>query len=375
MAAAADSETLSLMDLLIQSEELEELFLIEQGYKKVEKLGNCLQGSFHKAWRFSDDEKADPEATRSAVVIKQVSKALHADSIAIQDGCTIFVDEDILSEAAILKRLHSNHDALRNYIIDYVDFFESDTDYYLVLEYVDSHTTLKRFVHTAHQFVAAGKLGLTAYRKMLKFVMWQLCTAVSWLHEKAKCAHLALNTDNIMVKNAHFHEQADGSVQIDAAISIKITGFGVAHQFGHEYGNELGFECEKHRLSIDHELYLAPEVLADETGSYDARKADHWAIGMVLFECITNQPLFTAIDVMSKSNGYLALYSGANALRKHLKVNNLWRLFTPHVFALLLRLLHTECNQRVNGIQLLRHQWFHVYFNKYRRSIQSLFQQ
>ncbi len=95
------------------------------------------------------------------------------------------VHDDIHKEAAILRYLN-NKDSC-NKMSRYIDFFESQADYYLVLESETDFMKLKEFVNTAHKYIENGKLKRKEYAKIIKYIMWQLLTAINWLHNDMYC--------------------------------------------------------------------------------------------------------------------------------------------------------------------------------------------
>ena len=60
-----------------------------------------------------------------------------------------------------------------DYIVKYIDFFEVDGSCYLVTEYVGDHT-LNQFVSMAFQYINDGKLNVKEYRRIVKYLFWQI---------------------------------------------------------------------------------------------------------------------------------------------------------------------------------------------------------
>ena len=80
------------------------------GYDHFEKIGNTLQGSIWRSIHLSTNKK---------VVIKMADIKLHSQSIVLVNNIKIKVDENILSEAMILKSL-SSHSKCPQSIIKYI---------------------------------------------------------------------------------------------------------------------------------------------------------------------------------------------------------------------------------------------------------------
>eukprot|EP01084_Bolivina_argentea_P078440 142328_1 len=184
--------SIDMTDLLFKISEIDEdITLADHSYTKVHKLCDTLQGDLWKA----QDMK-----TNEYVTIKRTDKQLFQQQISIDDDNMQFcVSENIIKESNILKRLTVDNHCIGNYIIQYINFFESDTDYYLVMQYVESETNLKQFVQTAHKHIKNNKLKLKQYQKIIKYLYWQLIVTVHWMHNDMKCAHLDVFTENIMV--------------------------------------------------------------------------------------------------------------------------------------------------------------------------------
>ena len=60
-----------------------------------------------------------------------------------------------------------------NYIATFKDFFEDDINYYLVMEYIGDYT-LADFAEKAHKYIKNQKLKMKDYKKIVKYLMWQL---------------------------------------------------------------------------------------------------------------------------------------------------------------------------------------------------------
>ena len=124
------------------------------------------------------------------VAIKKTSKQLHrSGESAEKDGFSTIVEENIIKEAMILKHLTKDNKPNGGYIAKYIDFFESDTDYYLVMEYVGDKN-LSEFVKEAHKYIDEKKLKLAEYKRVIKFLFWQICVTVHWMHQDMKTCHL-----------------------------------------------------------------------------------------------------------------------------------------------------------------------------------------
>ena len=111
--------------------------------------------------------------------------------------------------------------------------------------------------------------------------------------------------ENIMLQNAKFIEGTNGSIVISKDISIKLCDFGVAEIFNSSDNKNVSFKCNKQGLTIENNLYQAPEVF-DEI-DYDARKADMFQLGMIYYQCMVGHKLFEPEDIWFRQNAYIAL--------------------------------------------------------------------
>lgn len=217
-----EPEDYSVSQLLLRLQNVEEdVFLTQKGYKKEEVICDTLQGQLLKckksgssmtdgvnksSWSgmknwlngsyssssssstgHKDGGETSKDGSSGFYAIKKTDKQLFNQRISKQDnGFNICVEENIKKEAEILKYLTIDNKSTE-YIIKYVDFFESDTHYYLVMEYIEGNTNLKDFIYEAHEYINDGKLSLKEYQKIIKYIFWQLSAVLHWLHHDMHC--------------------------------------------------------------------------------------------------------------------------------------------------------------------------------------------
>ena len=174
-------EILALCKMLESTEE--DLIFAHHGYAIIEKKRDTVQGIAYLA---SKEKSEIP----SNVMIKKVSKYLTTEKIAHQDGYTFLTDENIQKEAMILQYLTICNKQMGDYVMNFVDYFESDTHYYLVTENVDG-MTLSDFIKEAHLYIRGGRLNLKDYRKIIKFITWQLLSTLYFLHDVYRCMSMS----------------------------------------------------------------------------------------------------------------------------------------------------------------------------------------
>eukprot|EP01084_Bolivina_argentea_P025628 47665_1 len=173
----------------------EDMVYAENGYKKVRKICNILQGELVLV----SDVKTD-----KLFAIKVSEKTLVEENMVINDdGDYIFTSENRLKEKEILKYLTVlNDDYIMNkYIVKYENFFESDDSYFLVVEYIKSETNLREFIDKCQEYINENKLRLEEYFSKIKYILFQIIITLNRLHSKMNCCHLELFMENIMVIN------------------------------------------------------------------------------------------------------------------------------------------------------------------------------
>ena len=261
--------------------ELGEILVMKQkGYKLLHKMRNTLQGAMYKAQRIKDG---------LICAIKATSKVLHGSRTSEQDGMSIIVEENILLEAIILHHLTvANTSVSGDYIVQFIDFFEDESNYYLIMEYVNG-VTLRDFTKKCHQMIQTKKLKLNHYKKICKYIFWQICCNINWLHNDINCAHLDLNMDNIMIENGTFiKNEEDDTISINPDINAKLIDFGLSEIFNVNINSDSPFLCSKHGMT-NNQTYVSPKVFDGDV--YDGRCADMWSLGIILFTlCVGTEP-------------------------------------------------------------------------------------
>ena len=298
---------------------------------------------------------------RKRVAIKKVLKELYAESISMEDEMSFIVEEDILKESVILNILTVANKPPADYICKFIEFFEDDNAFYLVMEYCGDFNLLQ-WTQTAHKYIKQKKLSLKAYQKMVKYLFWQISVMMNWLHRDLNACHLDLCMENIVVRNGSFIKNEDGSISINPKISIKICDFGCAEIFNP--GKFDNFKCGKTTLTGNYQ-YCAPQVY--ENILYDARKADIYQLGCILYHMSVGVPIYKYQD-SSIDAAFLCIEH--NNIEVYLKMHKLLPFVNRKLIKLLNGMLNTNEKQRVNSMQILTHEWFTVYYRKYKNRIE-----
>jgi HAMP domain-containing protein len=159
----------------------------------------------------------------------------------------------------------------RNVVRTY-DLGEVDGIYYITMEFVHGTTV-------ASLIKDAGRLAVPAALTIGK----QVCRALEVAHE-AGIVHRDIKPQNLLVDPTGF---------------LKVTDFGVARLAGTQSGGGKGLTVEG--VVVGTPQYMAPEQLLGDP--VDGR-ADLYATGAVLFECVTGQRVYEASSAM----GLVAYY-------------------------------------------------------------------
>ncbi|ORY39762.1 Pkinase-domain-containing protein [Neocallimastix californiae] len=165
----------------------------------------------------------------------------------------IQIQKTAIKEVKILKKIkHDN-------IVQLFDIFKRKGKLYLVFEYVD-HTILEDIDKNPNGLSDDPTNGVV--RKMI----WQILKAVEYLHSH-NIIHRDIKPENILVTNSGI---------------IKLCDFGFART--------LAGPGAKYTEYVATRWYRSPELLVGDT-EY-GKPVDIWAIGCILEEMLTSQPLF-----------------------------------------------------------------------------------
>ncbi|XP_069115810.1 testis-specific serine/threonine-protein kinase 3-like [Argopecten irradians] len=208
-------------------------------------------------------------------------------------------------EVAIWPRLKHPH------IIQNLEIFEDNRRLYMILEYAENGDVL-RYIQRSGA-VSENRAG---------YWTRQIGDAVRYLHE-INITHRDLKLENLLLD----HEN-----------NIKICDFGFVKE---ETSQELS------RTYCGSKSYAAPEILKGQP--YDTRKADIWAIGVILYILVTGKMPFDE----SKGN--------RGVLEEQRNLNFPWQKFKKPVSeecqSLILWMFRYDYNDRPDIYGLLHHSW------------------
>jgi len=196
------------------------------------------------------------------------------------------VPEDFIEEKSVMTYLSTQKDCDPGFV-RILDEWEDQHCYFYAMEgcqggelfeYIKNmHTRDFMASYTQQQMNQTQECMLqpNPWIKSVRHMFRQLVECVSWMHSKGVC-HLDLSLENTMIFDL-------------PSQTIKIIDFGLALRSLD--GNFLN------NKRVGKTGYMAPEVFAKQ--SYDARKADIWSLGVMLFMMLIGAPPY---DVPTTNN-------------------------------------------------------------------------
>jgi hypothetical protein len=215
------------------------------GYRLESLVGVGGMGEVHKAIQLS---------LGRTVAVKLLSPELAKDSA--------FVARFQKEAAALAALSHPN-------IVSIVDKGQTDSTYYLVMEFVEG-PSLREQVRSP----------LLTTQEALRMMM-EICRAVAYAHDKG-IIHRDLKPENIL-----FDQQAGGLA--------KVTDFGLA-SFLDDANSR--FNLTSTHVSMGTLSYMAPEQRVDAKNA--DKRADIFSLGVILYELLTGEVPLGTFDPPSK---------------------------------------------------------------------------
>ena len=173
--------------------------------------------------------------------------------------------------------------------------------------------------------------------------------------------HLNIAAENIMIRNGEFIVGSDGTIDINPKLCVKVCDFSLAEVFrcssfgGHS--SKQDFDCSK---NSDISVYSNPNVLSLKT--YSARKADIWAMGILLYSLSFNE--YPSDSLTEEVNGFCVVKT--DDLATYIKENMLSKYATDASFKLICGMLNCYEKQRYNALTVLQSRWLNSYWQKYK---------
>jgi len=246
--------------------------LQQAGYCSNQKKTDTLQGSI---WSSRSQNNG------SSVIIKVTSRKLHKESVIIYDGKKYNVDENIIKEKDILKYLSSKKRKQCDHIVQYLDFFKSNSRYYLIMEH-GGHM-LFDFVVRVHRYIQSKKLDIVEWHKLIKIIFVQILDAVQYIHDH-NVVHYDISLENLLINDVEVILDSNGKIKfITDNIVVKLCDFGLAERNFDDQKNEeyVDYVHEKSTKFCGKPNYKSPECTSKQP--FNAKANDVWCVGVVLF--------------------------------------------------------------------------------------------
>ena len=240
----------------------------------------------------------------------EVRKALHLKSnkmraikILNKNAFTSVDKTHILKEIKMLKSLD------HPYIVKIYEFFETETFYYIVMEYLQGQELYTKLISDSFDYS----------EKSVCKIMRQLLSALRFIH-KLGVMHRDIKSENI-IHNGH-------------------------HMILIDFGNSKNIEADKRNKELTGtSFYIAPEVIK---GKYN-EKCDIWSSGILLYIMLTGKQPF--------DGRRQEIYQ--NILKGNFKMNfDDIENISDGARLLLKEMLVFDYNKRKSAEELLNHPWF-----------------
>ena len=170
------------------------------------------------------------------------------------------------------------------------------------------------------------KYKLSIWKSHVRALFRQMCYYINWLHSNGVC-HLDLSLENCLIKNN----------------IVYFCDFGLS-----EYFRNNNFKCNKYCGKL---MYQCPEIY-NKAKYYDARKADVWSLGIIMFLMNTG----ASVQLYNKPNDNDPYY--CNVINEQTKkMVNSWGMI-EYVDDIVFHLLHKICkkeSKRYTIQQILLH--------------------
>lgn len=169
-------------------------------------------------------------------------------------------------------------------ISKFVDFFEDNGHYYLITEH--GGTEFFSYVSKMHDIMEQMPSLANEWKIHARYHFRKLARSVYFLHTHCDLAHLDLSLENTVI------DTIGNDIKNDDAI-CRIIDFGLAKQLDENHNGNW-----KYNKVVGKVPYQSPEMRrlyqlrkkgfsVTEKDYFDARKADIWALGVMLFIMLT----------------------------------------------------------------------------------------
>ncbi|EFA78100.1 putative protein serine/threonine kinase [Heterostelium album PN500] len=279
----------------VEIHKLEDIF----NYTLLDKIGSGT---------FSDVHLCRHKETDKQYAIKIIDKSL-VQMIASH------TDLDISTEVNILSTLSHPH------VIKLVEHFESEMNYYIVMEYLSGGELLYQLEETHNN--PENKSGVANYTEQsAREIIKQIIHAVAFLH-KNNIVHRDLKPENIL-----FNGKSEFA-------TLKIIDFGLASYYKAPLADICGTPD-----------FQAPEMIKRQGYSYPV---DIWATGVILYILLCGHPPFQGKNSMA----IMSLI-----MKGEIKFDKPeWENVSDSAKDLISKMLDSDPSKRLTAEQVLQHEW------------------
>lgn len=298
-------------------------------YEMNRIITKTLQGRLYKGRDRIDDKP---------VGVKEAFKVLIASGRS-RDGSP--VSEHFPTETRIHAQISSHADLPRS-ILRMLDQWETDDSQFVALEWAeggemfdyvkDAMTSSAREIASLATQEQLPAQSLNQWQEAAKNIFKQLIEGVAWLHSKGY-SHRDLSLENTLMANRK-------------NTRIKIIDFGVAQEYP-----DGDFSCPAGRVG---KLgYMAPEVYAKQP--YDARDADIWSLGVMLFMLLVGCPPYSTPRASDQAFSFIFRGELQFVLRH-------WRRLpmVPHDALDLMERIFKPASHRIKMEEIWAHPWVNI---------------
>uniref|UniRef100_A0A0A9XSM7 Ovarian-specific serine/threonine-protein kinase Lok n=1 Tax=Lygus hesperus TaxID=30085 RepID=A0A0A9XSM7_LYGHE len=222
-------------------------------------------------------------------------------------------EKTIINEIQILRGL--KHPC----IVEWVDLDATNDDVFIIMEYVPDGNLLEKLQKDRRLSEPLSKL-----------IFAQLVWAVRYMHEQ-RITHRDIKPENILI-----------SVKRDGLVVAKIADFGLA---------KIKDTMTHLKTACGTLHYTAPEVLSSRGEQEYTSKVDLWALGAVLYVCLTGRRPFAA-KVDEPALLINLIMKGAYS-----KSTLEWKTLSPQAKLIIQRLLTVNPNLRYDCSDLFQTAW------------------
>jgi len=247
---------------------------------------------------FATVHRAKHRVTGEEVAIKAIQKT-KSDSSAIR------------REIEILRQVGSHKN-----IVNLLDVFETETEWFLVMELVTGGELFERLVRQ-------GPYSEKEASRLMK----QIGEAINWLHSQGVC-HRDLKPENLLLSTSESGE-----------VTVKICDFGLSVALGRD-------ETLSERQGTW--AYWAPEMF---TNTRYGKEVDMWSLGVILYIVLSGRHPF---DAPGRSDAQMraAIQSGKVSF-----AHEAWANVSYNAKDLIRQLLQLQPRSRLGAPALLQHNW------------------